>query len=192
MRHLATLALVLIVPFVQQDDETKKELPTWALGIDERNEQMFESLQGMWQLTSIDNPPLNFDSQFTTGNMLVHEGFLCLEIHSVLRGLDDYDGVVFQTGMHRFDLTPRGTLRTKTMIGTNNIDGEGDYLAFEYPGTQREFTIIHSEDFLTLERTGDHSRLNFRRIRWQPKKRRDFYGREIDTTEDEDEESDER
>ena len=146
----------------------------------------------MWQLTSVDNPPLPYDPGYTVGNMLVHEGFLCLEIHSVLRGLDDYDGVVFQTGMHRFDLTPRGTLLTHTMIGTNNIDGEGDYLAFEWPGEQREFTVIHSQDRVTLERVGDATRLNFRRIRWQPRQQRDFFGRVIEEDEVEEEDPDER
>jgi len=195
MRHLTTLALLLLVPLLQ-DDETDREVPTWSLGVDERNEEMMESLQGMWQLTSIERPPLAYDPRFTVGNMLIHEGFLCLEIHSILRGLDDYDGVMFQTGMHRFELTARGTLRTQTMIGTNNIDGEGA-LSFEQPGRRREFTVIHSDDLLSLERLEDNARLNFRRIRWQPKKRRDFYGRVIPDEEesegeDPDEDSDER
>lgn len=203
MRQLATLALVLLVPLAprslsgtrpaQDDDETRRELPSWSLGVDERNDLLFESLQGMWQLTGIDNPPLAFDPQYTVGNMLVHEGFMSLEIHSVLRGLDDYDGAVFQTGMHRFHLTPRGTLVTQSMIGTNNIEGEGDYLAFEYPGVRREFTIIHSEDRVALERVVDHVRLNFRRIRYQPHgQRRDFFGRKIDEAEDPEADDEER
>jgi len=160
----ALLALALLVTgAAPQDPETglRPEPPP-------RDPQAFqrsleERLQGAWQLVGVTYRNVPQTNSSIAGYMLVLPDYLSIEMHLMMRSqYEDVERPFFQSGTHRWRVTPQGTLETSSLIGNNNVN-DAETWRLEPPGTKRTFQMVLNGASLVLERKGE-SRMTFRKL----------------------------
>lgn len=139
------------------------------------SDDIYELLQGAWQLIALEDPQLDSQGRSVAGMMVVSGQFLAIELHVAW---DSSDGIPldddFQTGIHEFVLDQSGKLTLISLIGSYLDDTL--LLEWEQPGMVREFRMITDGAFLTLMRT-DGSALKFVRRAARVGRSRDIFGR---------------
>lgn len=129
-------------------------------------ENPYLQLQGCWQLFEFDHPELPVDDLTAVGNMLITDHFLALEFHVEFPSEPDFFGelfeLVFQSGIHEYQIDQLGQLRTSSLIGAAvSPDRE---LLWQPGGDVREYRIEFRDNTLTLTNDQD-ARFSFIRVR---------------------------
>jgi hypothetical protein len=147
--------------------EQEEEVPKWPLASDARNEALRKELLGAWQVVQTEHRGSTLPGGSGTGFALFVDGYLSIEVHMrLVSALPGGTGLFFQTGTHRWRLTPGGQMETSSLIGTHNFTPD-EQVRFQPPGEARVWNVLLDGPQLTLERPGE-SRLVLRKLGFLP------------------------
>lgn len=113
----------------------------WPWGTEEDVARKQIEVQGLWRLIEAEVDGVYLDPGGAVGYALFTEREFAMEVHlKDPLGMRASDGLMFQTGIHRYTWEASGRMSSSALIGTNNVNSAGVF-DFERPGTSRQYEV---------------------------------------------------
>ena len=152
-------SLMVQDPVPETGGDEEQEIPafTGSLGsiFSEERKHLEEGVVGAWTLQLYEDPNAFYNQSNIQGFAIFLDGFVSMSLTAQTYApefLSTSGQQYFQSGTHRYRISPLLELQTASIVAFDNMEAE-KVVYYEAPGTAREYSLNIDEEGKTLKMT---------------------------------------